>query len=73
MGDPAPAASLASWASDPVTMALVKRVLDELLGHPPECRCGRCGAPATVSAENVYLTAARTGRALSATRRRARA
>ena len=34
----------AQAAGEPVTVALVKQRVDELLAHPPACRCGRCGA-----------------------------
>jgi hypothetical protein len=51
MSDPAELVTIdvfeaARAAGEPITMALVKRRVAELLAHPPECSCGRCEAAA---------------------------
>jgi hypothetical protein len=59
---------------EPVSMKLVGQLLDELLGHPVKCRCGRCEAALTVSPQAVLQAAAAwQGPTAAAPRRRARA
>ena len=40
-----------------VTMDLVNHVVNELLAHPAECRCGACQAAAQASARAIFRTA----------------
>lgn len=61
----------AQAANELVTGELVKRVVGELLAHPPECACGRCEAAATVRVGHVWRIAAAWAGATAATRRRA--
>ena len=52
----------------PVTMALVRRVVDDLLTHPPECGCGRCEAAAIARVGDVWTIASGWQRAVAATK-----
>ena len=52
----------------PVTMALVGRVVDDLLTHPPECGCGRCEAAAIARVGDVWNIASGWQRAVAATK-----
>jgi hypothetical protein len=64
----------AQLTGEPVSMKLVGQLLDELLGHPVKCRCGRCEAAVTVSLQDVLQAAATWQRHVAvAPRRRARA
>jgi hypothetical protein len=46
-----------------VTTALVRRVVDDLLTHPPQCGCGRCDAAATARRRSEHrLKLAKSGR-----------
>jgi hypothetical protein len=57
---------------EPVTMALVKRRVAELLAHPPTCECGRCEAASTARERHIWQVASAWQRSTAATRRRAR-
>jgi hypothetical protein len=63
--------SAAQAAGEPVTMALVKRHVTELLAHPPECHCGRCEAAATARVGHIWRVASAWERSTATTRRRA--
>ena len=39
---------------EPVTTTLVRRVVDDLLTHPPECLCGHCEAAAIARVKDVW-------------------
>jgi hypothetical protein len=58
-------------ADQPVTMALVKRIIGELLAHPPGCACGRCEAAATAHVDHIWRIASAWEGCTAATRRRA--
>jgi hypothetical protein len=62
----------AQAAGEPITMALVKRHVTELLAHPPECECGRCEAAATARVGHVYAVAIGFQNAIAKNRRLAR-
>jgi hypothetical protein len=53
---------------EPVTMVLVRRVVDGLLAHPPECGCGRCEAAAIARVGDVWNIASGWQRAIAATK-----
>jgi hypothetical protein len=61
----------AQAAGEPVTMALVKQTMAELLAHPPECACGHCEAAATAREGHIWQVASAWERSTAATRRRA--
>ncbi|MGA7052380.1 MAG: hypothetical protein WBZ37_14125 [Mycobacterium sp.] len=63
----------AQETGEPISIKLVAQLIDELLGHPVKCRCGRCAAAATVSLKQVLQAAAMSQRPVAATRRWARA
>ena len=64
----------AQRTGEPVSMKLVGQLIDELLGHPVKCGCGRCEAAVTVSPQQVLQAAATWQRPIAAApRRRARA
>ena len=48
----------AQQTGEPVSVKLVGQLLDELLGHPVKCGCGRCEAAVTVSPQDVLQAAA---------------
>ena len=58
----------AQSTGEPVTMVLVRRVVDGLLAHPPECGCGRCEAAAIARVGDVCNIASGWQRAIAATR-----
>jgi hypothetical protein len=58
----------AQAAGEPVTTALVRRVVDDLLTHPPECGCGRCEAASTARVGDVRNIASSWQRAVAATK-----
>jgi hypothetical protein len=58
-------------AGEPITVALVKRRVAELLAHAPECACGRCEAAATARIGHIWQVASAWERSMAATRRRA--
>jgi hypothetical protein len=58
----------AEVTGEPVTMALVRRVVDGLLTHPPECGCGRCEAAAIARVGDVWNIASSWQRAVAATK-----
>ena len=58
----------AEVTGEPVTMALVRRVVDGLLTHPPECGCGRCEAAAIARVGDVWNIASGWQRAVAATK-----
>jgi hypothetical protein len=60
----------AQAAGQPVTMALVKRHVAELLSHPPECGCRGCEAAATAREGHIWQVAMAWQRSTAATRRR---
>ncbi|MDT5022925.1 MAG: hypothetical protein QOC88_996 [Mycobacterium sp.] len=37
-----------------VSMTLVRRVVDDLLTHPPACECGHCEAAALARVKDVW-------------------
>src|ERR1700749_3439518 len=47
-------ANAAQVTAEPVSMTLVRRVVDDLLTHPPECGCGHCEAAAIARAKDVW-------------------
>ena len=57
----------AQVTGEPVTMALIRRVVDDLLTHPPECDCGRCEAAAIARFGDVWNIASGWQRAVAAT------
>jgi hypothetical protein len=44
----------AQVTGEPISMTLVKRVVDDLLTHPPECGCGHCEAAAVARLKDVW-------------------
>jgi hypothetical protein len=60
----------AQSAGVPVTVALVQRVVDELLTHRAECDCGRCEAAAIARIGDVCNIAAGWQRVVAAVPRR---
>jgi hypothetical protein len=44
----------AQVTGEPVSMTLVRRVVDDLLRHPPECDCGHCEAAAVARVKDVW-------------------
>lgn len=44
----------AQVTGEPVSMTLVRRVVDDLLTHPPECGCGHCEAAAVARIKDVW-------------------
>jgi hypothetical protein len=64
----------AQQIGEPVSMKLVGQLIDELLGHPVKCGCGRCEAAVTVSPREVLQAATTWQRPdAAAPQRRARA
>jgi len=61
----------AQGAGEPVTMALARRVVGELLAHPAECECGHCEAAAIARIGDVYNIATTWQRVVAAVPRRA--
>lgn len=61
----------AQASGEPVTMVLVKRVVDDLLAHPAECGCGHCEAAALARVGDVWNIASGWQRAVAASRQRA--
>jgi hypothetical protein len=61
----------AQATGQPLTLSLVERRLEELLGHEPACPCGLCTAAAAVGAPGVLYVARRWAGGIAATRRRA--
>jgi hypothetical protein len=58
----------AQATGEPVTMVLVRHVVDGLLAHPPECDCGRCEAAAIARVADVCNIASGWQRAIAATK-----
>ena len=58
----------AESTGEPVTMVLVRRVVDGLLAHPAECGCGRCEAAAIARVADVWNIASGWQRAVAATK-----
>jgi hypothetical protein len=58
----------AESTGEPVTMVLVRRVVDGLLAHPAECGCGRCEAAAIARVADVWNIASGWQRAIAATK-----
>jgi hypothetical protein len=44
----------AQVTGEPVSMTLVRRVVDDLLTHPSECDCGHCEAAAVARVKDVW-------------------
>jgi hypothetical protein len=44
----------AQVTGEPVSMTLVRRVVDDLLTHAPECDCGHCEAAAVARVKDVW-------------------
>ena len=57
----------AQSTGEPVTMALVRGVVDGLLNHSSECGCGRCEAAAIARVGDVWNIASGWQRAIAAT------
>jgi hypothetical protein len=55
----------AQATGEPVTTALVRRVVDDLLTHPSACGCGRCEAAATARVGDVRNIASSWQRAVA--------
>ncbi|WIM89785.1 hypothetical protein PT015_10365 [Candidatus Mycobacterium wuenschmannii] len=60
----------AQAASEVVTTALVRRVVEELLTHPTQCDCGHCEAAAIARIGDVCIIATNWQRAVAAVPRR---
>jgi hypothetical protein len=58
-------------AGQPITVALVKQRVAELLAHTPECQCSHCEAAATAKIVHIWRVASAWERSTAATRRRA--
>lgn len=56
----------AKATGEPLTMALVKRVIDDLLTHSPSCGCGHCEAAAVARIKDVWDIASAWWRAVAA-------
>jgi hypothetical protein len=55
-----------------VSMNMINRVLEQLQGHRPSCKCGLCGEMvAKAKADRVFRTASVWQRSVLATRARA--
>jgi hypothetical protein len=62
----------AQVTGEPPTMALVRRVIDDLLTHLPECDCGHCEAASIARVKDVWDIASGWEKAVTAdTRSRA--
>lgn len=61
----------AQTAREPVTVVLVRRVVDQLLAHPTECDCGHCEAAAVARVGDVCNIAATWQRVVALVPRRA--
>ncbi len=48
----------AQVTGEPVTMTLVRQVVDDLLSHAPDCECGHCEAAAVARIKDVWDIAA---------------
>ncbi len=60
----------AQVTGEPVTWELVRRVVDDLLTHPPDCECGHCEAAAVARVGDVWHIASGWQKTVSAIRRR---
>jgi hypothetical protein len=61
----------AQSAGEPVTAALARQIIDELLTHPTECECGHCEAAAIARIGDVCNIATSWQRIVAAVPRRA--
>jgi hypothetical protein len=62
----------AQVTGEPVSMTLVRRVVDDLLTHAPACECGHCEAAAVARVKDVWDIASGWQKAVAtATRSRA--
>lgn len=62
----------AQVTGEPVSMTLVRRVVDDLLTHPSTCDCGHCEAAAVARVKDVWDIASGWQKAVAtATRPRA--
>ena len=60
----------AQRTGQPVTMALVRQVIEELLTHPAECECGKCEAASIARVQEACDIAASWQRAVATVPRR---
>lgn len=51
---------------EPLTMTLVRRVVDDLLTHSPECDCGHCEAASIARVKDVWDIASGWQKAVAA-------
>jgi hypothetical protein len=58
----------AQVTGEAVSMALIRRVVDGLLTHPPECACGHCEAAAIARVGDVWNIASGWQRVVAATK-----
>ena len=56
----------AKVTGEPLTMAMVKRVIDDLLAHPSACDCGHCEAAAVARVKDVWDIASGWQKAVAA-------
>jgi hypothetical protein len=56
----------AKMTGEHLTEMLVKRVIDDLLTHPPACDCGRCEAAAIARVKDVWDIASGWQKAVAA-------
>jgi hypothetical protein len=56
----------AQVTGEPVTLSLVRQVIDDLLTHPPRCECGHCEAAATARPDDVWHIASSWHNAVAA-------
>jgi hypothetical protein len=61
----------AQVTGEPVTMTLVRRVIDDLLTHAPQCDCGHCEAATTARPDDVWHIASSWHDAVAADKLRA--
>jgi hypothetical protein len=61
----------AQVTGEAVTMTLVRRVVDDLLTHPPACGCGHCEAAAVARVRDVRDIASGWQKAVANTTNRA--
>jgi hypothetical protein len=59
----------AQVTGEPVSMTLVKRVVDDLLTHPSTCDCGHCEAAAVARVKDVWDIASGWQKAVATTSR----
>jgi hypothetical protein len=57
----------AQVTGEPISMTLVRRVVDDLLTHAPECGCGHCEAAAVARLKDVWDIASGWQKAVAST------